>query len=160
MITLEEFTPADFARLISWISDDTMLTQFAGPIFQYPLTEAQLYDYINAPLRRPFCVRHQHRTVGHAEIMLSEDGVAKLCRLLIGAPEDRGRGLGEQMVRALVAICWKKYAVKAVELNAYEWNMAALRCYEKVGFVRQSPITTTCPKGGPPWRIVHMMLTR
>ena len=158
MITLQAFTSADFARLIAWTNSETILAQFAGPIFQYPLTEGQLLSYIAEPQRRAFKVLHQQRVVGHGEIMLSEDGVAKLCRILIGNPEDRGEGWGEQIIRALVRRCWKKYGVKEIELNVYDWNTAAIRCYEKVGFVRRSKNKLANVPRENAWNVVTMVL--
>ena len=158
MITLQEFTPADFKRLQSWIDSEATLVQFAGPIFQYPLTDEQLHAYLAEPQRRAYKVMHHQRPVGHAEILLSEDGVAKLCRLLIGNANDRGKGWGEQMVRALVDLCWRKFDVKEIELNVYDWNTAAIRCYEKVGFVKRSEKAFESKAGEEIWWAVNMVL--
>ena len=158
MITLHPFTPTDFPRLISWLTNENLLAQFAGPIFQYPLTEKQLYLYLAEPQRRAFSVLHQQRAIGHAEIMLLEDGVAKLCRILIGNPEDRGKGWGEQIVRVLAELCRKKYNMKAIELNVYDWNTRAIRCYEKVGFVRSLGNNTTVEVGDKTWTVINMTL--
>ena len=160
MITLRSFTPADFPRLIAWVTDEALLTQFAGPIFQYPLTEEQLYVYLAEPQRRAFSVLHRQRAIGHAEIMLSKDGVAKLCRILIGNPEDRGKGWGEQIVRVLVELCRKKYDVKAIELNVYDWNIEAIRCYEKVGFTRSLANSLPAKVGDETWMVINMRLNR
>ena len=154
MITLYPFTQSDFNRLIAWVDSEAILTQFAGPIFQYPLTYDQLYDYIAEPQRHAFNVLHRQRAIGHAEIMLSEDGIAKLCRILIGRPEDRGKGWGEQIIRVLVDVCWTKYGVKEIELNVYSWNISAIRCYEKVGFVKRLEASSDDE------RIINMVLKR
>ena len=159
MITLQPFTPSDFVRLMGWTRSEKMLAQFAGPIFHYPLTEEQLYVYLAEPQRRAFTVLYQQRPVGHAEVMLSEDGVAKLCRLLIGEPEDRGKGLGEQMVRALIKLCWRKYNVREIELNVYDWNAGAIRCYEKVGFV-QTSVNPSAQTDDKVWTVINMRLRR
>ena len=159
LVTLEEFTSTDFARLISWVNDENILTQFAGPIFQYPLTDKQLYHYLAEPQRRAFKVVHQQRTVGHAEIMLSESGVAKLCRILIGDPEDRGKGLGEQLLSVLIRRCRNKYDVKEIELNVYRWNTPATRCYQKAGFVETDKATIDATSSRK-WQTIRMTLKR
>ena len=158
MVTLRPFTPADFNRLIAWANNQDLLAQFAGPIFQYPLTHEQLYVYLAEPQRRAFRVLYQQRTIGHAEIMLSEDGVAKLCRILIGNPEDRSKGWGKQIIRALIARCWKKYDVKEIELNVYDWNTGAIRCYEKAGFIKRSKDSSTIVTEGKAWNAINMVL--
>ena len=160
MITLQEFTPADFDRIKSWIDSEATLVQFAGPIFQYPLTDAQLHAYLEEPQRRVYKAMHQQQAIGHAEILLSEDGVAKLCRILIGEAHDRGKGWGEQIVRALVDICWQKFDVQEIELNVYDWNTGAIRCYEKVGFVKRREKTFESQAGEETWRAMNMVLRR
>ena len=158
MITLHPFSDDDFARLRSWIDSEALLTQFAGPIFRYPLTDGQLRDYIAEPQRRSFRVEYDRQIIGHAEVMLSEDGVAKLCRILIGNPARRGRGLGEQIIRALVEVCWQKFDAREIELNVYDWNVGAIRCYEKVGFVRQPEKSFVSTVNGQDWTAVNMIL--
>lgn len=156
MITLRTFTPADFVRLKSWIDSEAMLQQFAGPIFRYPLTNKQLHTYIEKPNRHAFAVMYQSRNIGHAEITLLENNTARLCRILIGETGDRGKGLGEQIIQALVDLCWNTFDAEEIELNVYEWNTAAIRCYEKVGFVRrlqQRPADTAS-------QIISMVLNR
>ena len=157
MLTLQKFTATDFDRLKAWVDSETLLTQFAGPIFRYPLTDEQLYEYMVEPQRRAFRIEYDQRVIGHAEIMLSEDSIAKLCRILIGDATDRGRGLGEQIVRALVRICQEKLDAKQIELNVYDWNVGAIRCYEKVGFVRREN-TSAVTVDKNEWIAINMVL--
>jgi len=45
MISLENFSENDFEKLISWVSNKEDLIQFAGSIFNFPLTKEQLNNY-------------------------------------------------------------------------------------------------------------------
>ena len=49
VIRLEKFSENDFEKLISWISNEEDLIQFAGSIFSFPLTKEQLNNYIQTP---------------------------------------------------------------------------------------------------------------
>ncbi len=158
LISLQPFTPADFDRLKQWVNSEELLVQFAGPIFRYPLTDEQLHEYVAEPQRRAFRVLHGERVIGHAEVMLTEGGTAKLCRILIGDEANRGRGWGEQIIRALVDVSRQKYDAKTVELNVYNWNKGAMRCYEKVGFVENPEGQWTTRVDGQTWTAVNMVL--
>lgn len=57
-------------------------------------------------------------------------------------PARLGRGLGTQLVRALVAQLFRDPAVTLVQTDPAPHNLRAIRCYEKAGFVRQRVITT------------------
>lgn len=54
--------------------------------------------------------------------------------LWIGAPEDRGRGLGAAMLRAAVARCFADPDVREVWLDPLASNVRACRFYEREGF--------------------------
>ena len=46
MVVLEPFTEADFDRLIGWIPSSDFLLQWAGPDFEYPLSQEQLNEHL------------------------------------------------------------------------------------------------------------------
>ncbi|MCV9926106.1 GNAT family N-acetyltransferase [Flavobacterium sp. LS1R49] len=136
MIKLEKFDNTDFEKLITWVDNEEMLVQFSGPIFKFPLTTEQLENYVKEENRIPFKVidTKSKEVIGHAEIYQSEDNLAKLCRILIGEEKYRGKGIGEEIVNLLVHYSFEKLNVEQVELNVYDWNKQAIRCYEKSGF--------------------------
>ncbi|MFI1353138.1 GNAT family N-acetyltransferase [Streptomyces sp. NPDC020898] len=71
------------------------------------------------------------------EVVLYEwDPVGRSCtfRTLLG-PRGRGRGLGTEATRLIVAYGFEQLGLHRIELEAYAHNRRALRVYEKVGFV-------------------------
>lgn len=134
VIRLESFSPNDFEKLISWVSNEEELIQFAGSIFNFPLTKEQLNDYIKIPGVNAYKVIYDNIHIGHAEINFTENNPPKLCRILIGDKIIRGRGLCQQIVIALLDVCKEKLSSHIVELNVFDWNESAISCYEKVGF--------------------------
>lgn len=54
--------------------------------------------------------------------------------IMIGEPEVRGRGYGTEAMRLLVDYSFTAVGMHSVMLWVYEFNPAARRCYEKVGF--------------------------
>lgn len=85
MIELEKFTEADFDRFISWVTNEKELIQFAGFLFQYPLSHHQLRCYLNESKKVPYRVRQidTGRIIGHCELNF-ENEVPRLSRILIG----------------------------------------------------------------------------
>lgn len=162
MITIEKFERQDFDRLISWIDDEASLVQFAGPVFRFPLTRDQLETYIAAPDRFAFRIIHtasgQH--IGHAEISLLEGNRAKLCRILIGDKKHRGQGLGQRITGLLAAYAFDRLGASAAELNVYDWNTAAIRCYQKTGFKIHDDQKSSLAVKGQRWISLHMSLDK
>jgi RimJ/RimL family protein N-acetyltransferase len=60
-------------------------------------------------------------------------GTAEL-GLIIGEPEDRGRGFGTEATRLLIDYAFTALGLHNLMLRVYEYNPAGLRAYEKAGF--------------------------
>jgi RimJ/RimL family protein N-acetyltransferase len=161
MIQLEPFTIADFGRLISWIENKEELVQFAGPVFKFPLNEKQLEKYIEDKNRFAFKVveTNSEQIIGHCEIYLTEQ-TAKLCRILIGEKSFRSKGLGLQIVNNLLEISFANFNKSSVELNVYDWNVGAIKCYEKAGFVINKDIVKTIEVNGNTWTSINMTINK
>jgi RimJ/RimL family protein N-acetyltransferase len=163
MITLESFEKEDFERLINWVNDEETLVQFSGPIFSFPLTIIQLEEYINDKKRLPFKVIDQSNkaTIGHAELYSSEDiKTIKICRILIGDPQKRSVGFGQQIINELLKIAFLELGKEKVELNVYDWNTNAIKCYQNVGFIKCQEKTFNSEVGGKVWTAINMTIDK
>ena len=156
MTKLEKFSESDFDNLISWVSSKEDLIQFAGPIFAYPLSKEQLKTYINNPNVKPYKVIYDNEHIGHAEINISKDTPPKLCRILIGDKKYRGKGLGQKIVESLLKICKFEYQSNIAELNVFDWNVSAIKCYEKVGFRFNKEKQKEVNVNGKTWLSINM----
>jgi RimJ/RimL family protein N-acetyltransferase len=163
MITLEPFDKIDFERLISWVDTEEMLVQFGGPIFSFPLTIEQLEEYKNHKKRLAFKVLEQSskKAIGHAELFPSDDNVTmKICRILIGDKTNRGLGFGQQIINELLRISFLQLGKEKVELNVYDWNTNAIKCYEKVGFTINPGKIFKSEVNGKIWTAINMIIDK
>ncbi len=135
MIRLEKFDRDNYADLISWVDSEETLMQFAGPAFKFPLTPEQLDISLNDKNRIAFRIvsNKTNLSIGHSEIYLSGNS-AKIGRIIIGDKKQRGKGLGKQIVNLLLDYIFSRLKIVQVELNVFDWNTSAIKCYEKVGF--------------------------
>lgn len=159
MIRLAPFEPADFKKLIDWLDSEELLVQVAGPIFFHPLTEEQLVAYLKDDNRYAFKVvdTESDEAIGHAEIYKTEEGTAKICRVVIGDKAYRGKGLGQELISKLVSYAIDQLKTSSIELNVYDWNIPAIKCYEKVGFVFVPEKYTTINVNGETWKSLNMV---
>lgn len=76
---------------------------------------------------------------GHIEIGNIErrNSSARLSRVLVGPIGSRGRGLGQQLVRAALGIAFDTMHLHRVDLSVFDFNQAAIACYERVRFQRE-----------------------
>lgn len=144
-IRLEQFIENDFNTLISWVDSEKDLIQFAGLIFEFPLTVDQLKNYLKDPNRHPFKIilNNSNTVIGHCEAYQISNDTVRLCRIIIGEKSYRGKGLGFTATKKLVNWCIENLKPRTIDLNVYDFNTAAIKCYEKIGFKRASDTKTT-----------------
>lgn len=161
MIEFHPFTENDFDTLIRWNQTEEELVQFAGPIFTFPLTRDQLTNYIQSTSRTPLKVvlSSTNQTIGHCELNY-ENSIRRLSRILIGEKEWRGQNIGEHIVRKMVEVFFEDPLIKEVDLNVFDWNIPAQRCYKRVGFEFTDAETNQLIVNGKTWKTLNMILRR
>ncbi|NJB84225.1 GNAT family N-acetyltransferase [Wenyingzhuangia aestuarii] len=163
MIAIEKFNEKDFRRLINWSSNEETLTQFAGAIFTFPLTIEQLNEYVNNEQRLSFKVINLNNgnVIGHAEISPSEEeNTVKICRILIGEKNQRGKGYGKEIIKQLLDKSFNELNKEKVELNVFDWNICAIKCYENIGFKINSSKTSISIVNGKKWKAINMQILK
>ena len=161
MIALTPFQQKDFDRLIRWIENPELLITIAGNVWSYPLTIVQLQLYLDDPKSHSFNIIEtpQDIVVGHAEIILANDGTCKIDKLLVD-PSQRGKGLCPQVINKLLTYAFDKLLAPTVELNVFDWNTAGIRCYERSGFSFNPEKTQLFPLGDKTWTAMNMSITK
>ena len=168
MIELEPFGEADFERLIAWIDSPQTLKKWGQWRFTYPLDREQLQAYLaetrsDPPQRIAFraLLPERGKVVGHAELndIDLDTGMATIGRVFI-APEQRGRGLCVDLVRALVAYAFTHFPLQRVDLMVYDFNGPALACYRRAGFTLEGILRRVKKVEDAYWNLAIMSILR
>jgi len=161
MIRLEKLSSQDFDIFKSWISSEEELVQFAGTIFTYPLDDEQLNKYINDPQRKAFKVilEETGEIIGNVELNL-ENEAPRLSRLIIGNKAYRGKKLGKEIILKLLELAFMHYHAEFVDVNVYDWNLSAMRCYESVGFEDTPDESYSHEMNFKIWTAINMSVSR
>ncbi|WP_066405931.1 GNAT family N-acetyltransferase [Flavisolibacter tropicus] len=135
---LRRFKAADFALLAQWVTSPSVLFQFAGTDFSFPLTPEQIGQYQTT---HPDCLffiacLFDNEPFAFGEIIPQANNTPRLGRLLVGDTKNRSKGLGTMFVQLMVDECKRLFHCHQVELYVLSDNIPAQRCYEKVGFYR------------------------
>lgn len=159
MLKLEPFQPSDFDRFIGWIDSEDLLLTIAGRDLTFPLTHDQLQRYLDNPKSYSFnVVDTDNKVIGHAEILQSDDSMWKIDKLLIGDRTSRGQGRGQAVIKELLTYSFGNLNARTVELNVFDWNTGAIRCYEKCGFQLNPEKRQTFQKGDETWTAINMLI--
>ena len=147
MIKLEYFGREDFKQLIEWIDSEHLLTNWAGSLFRYPLTEDSLEWYIRDTNTIGFSDAFIYKgvdtntgkTVGHISLggISEKNKAGRISRVLVGNTAERGKGVCTGMLRAILKVGFDDLGLHRISLGVYDFNKSAIRCYEKAGFVKE-----------------------
>ena len=61
-------------------------------------------------------------------------GTARICRFIL-SDQARGRGLGRRVLWELIQIAFDEMGLNRLTLRVYCFNVGAIRCYQKCGFL-------------------------
>ncbi|MFZ4454479.1 GNAT family N-acetyltransferase [Salibacterium aidingense] len=138
------FQKEDYEQLKSWIPDASFLLQWAGPQFSYPLDDEQLDRYVGGEdqpnlERLVYKVVEDDTVIGHISLGMidRENRSARIGKVLVGDSGARGRGTGSQMIEKMCGIAFDEMGLHRVSLGVWDFNQAAVRCYEKAGFIHE-----------------------
>lgn len=161
MIELRKLESSDFEMFKSWITSKDELMQFAGSIFDFPLTDQQLHIYITDQRRIAYKVvlLETNSIIGNAELNL-ERSVPRLSRVLIGNKENRNKGIGRMIIHKMLEKLFTEFNFKEADLNVFDWNTSAITCYERVGFTVSPNTSSTQYNNDQVWTVLNMKITK
>ena len=78
----------------------------------------------------------------------------------IGDPEYRGNGYGTDAIRVILRYAFIELNLHRVSLDVFEYNLRAIRSYEKAGFVVEGRERQFLNREGRRWDLVYMGILR
>lgn len=140
MLKILPLEKADAVCIVKWNDKKTsdFLLQWAGSGYEYPISEKQISDRIEAMASSEYKIYKivfEDNMIGTIEIINidNENKTAKIGRYLLN-PELTGRGYGSEALEKFVSIAFNDIFLRKVWLSVFDFNKSAIRCYEKVGF--------------------------
>ncbi|WP_170006428.1 GNAT family N-acetyltransferase [Bacillus fonticola] len=162
-ISLREYIKEDDTLLMSWINSARLTAQWAGTKLTYPLTKEQLDKYRGEAAQRNFTAYDPQTSEAIGHISLGQLGPlqhsARIGKVFI-SPEHRGKGYATKMVHKACQIAFEEMNLHRVSLGVWDFNMSAIRVYEKIGFKREGLLRENMPFEGEMWSLVEMGLLR
>jgi RimJ/RimL family protein N-acetyltransferase len=168
MIRLDFFDRSDFKQLIEWSGDEAFLLQWAGPQFTYPLSEDQLENYLDGANDMSNSDKLIYKSidvltgtvVGHISLggIDRENRSGRIGKVLVGSPSGRGKGIGQEMIKAILKIGFEELKLHRISLGVFDFNEAAIRCYEKTGFSREGLLRDARRYKNTFWNLIEMSI--
>ncbi len=121
----------------------------------YPVNEFREREYIEKLYKSTedvalgIVVKEQHRLIG-ATGLRGMTGANRRASfgILIGDKEYQSHGFGTEATRLILRLAFEEYNLNRVELSVLADNTAAIRAYERAGFVREGVFRESYFRGG------------
>lgn len=171
MIELKPLQREDYSKVVEWNKDKTsdFLHQWAGDAYKYPLTEEQIEKFISdstADISKAITVykivmKDTDEVVGTIELRRydKEENTARVCRFLI-IEGVRGSGIGKEALIKLVTRAFKQLNYRKVCLGVFDFNKAAIACYEAAGFKKDKLVENWIKASDGYWNLYEMSISK
>ena len=140
MIEILPLEKADAERIVAWNAGTSadFLVQWTGRGYEYPLTADQITSRIDAQSSCDYLLYKivlNNEMIGTIELMAIDKAAkrARIGRFLLD-PALAGKGYGTAALKAFVRKAQDALGIEKLSLSVFDYNHAAIRCYEKAGF--------------------------
>ena len=163
LVVLRRHRNENLRAFQSWYSDPEVarLTRYqSGPL---SADEIQRFFYGRIMgsdfLAMAIHVRESDRLVGTCAFsQLDGDNGSTLFHITIGERDAWGHGYGSEATELMVAHAFTRLALHRVALTVFEFNVRAIRTYEKCGFAVEGRARGAIFRDGRFWDEIHMSI--
>lgn len=161
-VRLTSLTESDLPILFQWINDRELVE--LSSTFK-PVAADDHRRWFDTIQRRPdtriFAIRllDDPALIGTCQLLnINHTERSAELQIRIGDRAARGRGIGTEAVRQLVAFGFGELKLRRIALHVFVTNTIAQRTYEKAGFVREGMVPAAAMIGGQPVDAVVMAI--
>jgi len=140
---LAEATEDDLETLMSWFRSAADVDRWGGPRFRYPFTGKTFRRDCHWGRMPSFRLNSPAGEFAAFGQMYERLGRINLARLVVH-PDLRGAGVGKRLLASLIEVGPNLFTADEFSLFSYRDNVAALGCYQSMGFVIRD-----YPEGAP-----------
>lgn len=155
----------DYEYLAKWIDDEKIHAMWCANLIPYPITKENLHSLLEKCAMdwtdsAYVATKNDGATIGFFCYSVNVDDNTGFLKFVIVDSQMRGTGCGKEMLKLALQYAFNITGVDLVQLNVFEENAAARRCYEKVGFVEESVSKNAFPYKDELWSGCHMVVRK
>jgi RimJ/RimL family protein N-acetyltransferase len=152
-VELRRHDRANYSLYTSWYGDEEIwrLTSWMAKPMRRAAVERLFEDRERSALDESFAVHWEGKDepVGVVSLTnISEANASADLSVIVGNEKDRAKGLGTEAIRLLLDYAFEDLGLNRVGLSVFEFNEAAIRAYEKIGFEREGRLRQALQRDG------------
>lgn len=141
-VMLREYQSEDAAQIRRWVND-AEATRYLSTRFWAPQTTVDTQEFLSRMMQSShngynfvIAAKEDARYIGQLDMFRVDWRLRQgEIGMVIGCAEERGKGYGTEALRLLSGFAFQTLGLERLELEVHMENTAAIRCYEKAGFV-------------------------
>lgn len=155
----------DFTFVSTWIADERTHSLWSANRFPYPITPESFHNFLEKIAAEwadsaYVATENSGQPVGFfCYSVNTEDNIGFLKFVIIDRAK-RGKGYGKEMLQLALQYAFQITGAEAVQLNVFDENTAAKKCYESVGFVERAIDKNVFSYQGELWSRCNMVSCR
>ena len=160
-VELRRHDPSHYPLYARWYGDEEIwrLTSWAPEPLQREAVERLFEDRKSSPANDSFAIHRkgEEEPIGVISLMnLSKANASADLSIIVGAAEDRDKGLGTEAIRVILRYAFEELGLDRVALSVFEFNEPAIRAYEKLGVQKEDRIRRAVHRDGE-WQDAILM---
>ena len=153
----------DYQTIKNWITDARMHDLWCAKRIPYPMTEENLQAFLEKDAQewggKPYIATEEDKDtpVGFFIINVNAGAESAFFKCIMVDNSLRGKGYGTRMIEQMKRLAFDELGVSLVQLNVFDTNPRAKKCYEKAGFTIESFTENSLRFGEESWGHYRMV---
>lgn len=166
-IMLREYRRDDLPWMRQWVNDPDIVG-YLSDIFLYPHAAESTESYLESMLAgsddsRGFVIADAATEAYIGQVNLDAiDWKNRVGRIgiVIGSTEHTGRGFGKEAMKLLIDFSFRELNLNRLELEVYDFNERAVRCYAACGFREEGRLRERIYRNGRYHDVICMAILK
>ena len=155
----------DYEYISKWIDDERTHAFWSANRFPYPISPESFHDFLEKISiewtdSAYVATENNGQLVGFFCYSVNTENNIGFLKFVIVDNTKRGSGYGKEMLNLALQHAFQITGATAVQLNVFNENIAAKRCYEKVGFVERNIDKNVFSYKDELWSRCNMIITK
>lgn len=155
----------DYEYLEKWIQDERVHALWCANLISYPISREGLTFVLEKGAKEwhdsaYVATEDDGRPVGFFAYSVNLAENSGFLKFVVVDNELRGQGYGSGMLKLILDYAFRITGAASVQLNVFDVNEAARRCYSKAGFRERSIAENVFAYKGESWGRCNMVISR
>lgn len=156
---------SDYVFIQNWINDKRTHALWCADRIPYPMTSENLQEVLEKDAQdwggcAYVATEEDGKPFGFFVLSVNTSNNAGFLKFVIVDKELRGKGYGAQMMELVLTHAFDVAGVSSVQLNVFEVNHIAKKCYTKAGFVVDNITNDAFIFENESWGRCHMVISK